>query len=299
VLVLTVLAAFSIINTHDGGHFARIRKLDIPLAVIGAACSIFLTRFASFSPELAASAIGLVGALLLRKVTDERDYYIAPVFFGAFVGTTSEASVHEWPWLFIGVVLGGALWSMSRHAWVGIGGKIGAMAIIGSYIARTTYRLADHHSSAPKPSDLNQYIPLLLGLAIVSSLITFYLNNNRRMGPVLASSTVTLIASFIIFVIDAKNNPHATACIAIVFGSSFVGMTQSERLLRPFIAIPVASIIYYFLASHVGAYFAGLGGELGITALVAVFATRGAEALDKTLRRNLRANESKVDHIRH
>ena len=108
-MVIVASAAYAIIHTRDGGHLARPRFLDVALAVVGAVLALWLTRGLSWSPEVAASSIGLSGAVLIRTVDHTLHYYEAPLFCGAFVGVTATGAVSSVEFLLAGAVVAGAV----------------------------------------------------------------------------------------------------------------------------------------------------------------------------------------------
>ncbi len=296
-MVIVASAAYAIIHTRDGGHLARPRFLDVALAVVGAVLALWLTRGLSWSPEVAASSIGLSGAVLIRTVDHTLHYYEAPLFCGAFVGVTATGAVSSVEFLLAGAVVAGLLWSLSRHAWVGVGGKIGVIALSGASLARFLFHLAGHHSLSAHPLDGGQTDAVLTIAAVLSAAATYVLATKTPWGPIASSGAVNLAGALLTMLVPALTSNHSPALAYVIFGASFVGMTQSERLLRPLLAIPTAALVFAFLALHFGPTLTGVGGAAGTTALLSVFCARGTEMISSPLRRQLATSDRAADHI--
>ena len=297
VVIMMLLAAYAILHTRDGGHLARPRWLDVVLALGGAAVALGLTRGFGWSPEVAASVIGLVGALVIRGIDHRRHYFEAPLFCGAFVGITATGAVAGAGFLLGGALVAGLLWSLSRHAWVGIGGKIGVVALSGATAARFLFHLTGHHSRTAHELSGGKTDLALSLIAVVSATATYLLATKTPWGPIAASGAVNLLTFAVVNVVGAGVSSHSPALAYVVFGASFVGMTQSERLLRPGLAVPAAAVVFAFLALHFGPTLTGVGGAAGTTALLSVFSVRGAEMIARPLRSQLAVNDRVADHI--
>ncbi len=278
VVVLVILGARGVATTTDSGHLERSRVEDPVLSLLGALGAVVLARALGVAPILAATLTGLVGGLCVRWAKGARDYHGAPIYAGAFVGITSRLVFHNVWWVLVSGLLVGILWSVSRDAWVGVGGKMGTMSLIAivgvSLVAR-----AFHQRGPGAPAlDAHGYVGLAFVVGASAAPLTFYLAHFRRWGAVLGSSAPTATFALVIALTPTSWAVHGDVLPYLWYGSSFVGMTTSARLMRPALSLPLAGLLFTWLAMRFGTFFSGMGGTAGLTALVSVFALRGAQS---------------------
>ncbi|MDP2908206.1 MAG: hypothetical protein Q8N77_00190 [Nanoarchaeota archaeon] len=113
------------------------------------------------------------------------------------------------------------------------------------------------------------FLAILL-LSVAAALITYDLNNKHKLGPVRASSLVSLIFGLIVYFL--KINPIYGAA---VMGASFAAMSTDKvipnKVLMTICGI-IFSLVFFNLSSE---SFAGFGGRLGTTACISVIMTLG------------------------
>ena len=73
---------------------------------------------------------------------------------GAFVGMTSSHVLPGTSWVFLAATIAGIIYSLARHFWVGIGGKLGTIAFAGTALTVMAARLTGwNHADLPlRPS---------------------------------------------------------------------------------------------------------------------------------------------------
>lgn len=214
--LVVVLAVRGIALTRDAGHLERSRIEDPLLGVAGAALALILTRAAGLAPILAATLTGVIGGLCVRWVKGARDYHGAPIYVGAFVGITSRLVFHNFWWVLASGFLAGTLWSLSRDAWVGVGGKMGTMALLSTMGVSLVARALHERGPGAPALEAHGFVILSFTVGLVAAPLTFYLSHLRRWGAVLGSSV-----------------PTATVLIIDVLGTS--GVARSRR--RPFLPL--------------------------------------------------------------
>ena len=102
-------------------------------------------------------------------------------------------------------------------------------------------------------------------IAIITSLLTFNLSKKLNFNPVRSSSLVTLLGLGIMQLCAGQQIFEAAA---IIFGSSFVGMSSSVKFSNRDIIIASCFFIFIYLFSKTR--LAVLGGSLGFSAFCAI-----------------------------
>lgn len=107
------------------------------------------------------------------------------------------------------------------------------------------------------------------GIALVATYGTHFLSQNNKIGPIRASSLLTLVFCVTTYPIHHEIIPSLNA---LFFGASFVGMTSPKKLskLQLSIACLIFCFIYIFLIHHLK----GIGGALGFSAFVSCLFTQ-------------------------
>lgn len=284
IALLGALCAGGIAATRDAGHLERSRIEDPLLALGGAISSMALMRAGGVAPILAATATGLIGGLSVRWIKGARDYHGAPIYAGAFVGITSALVLPSFWWVLLAGVVTGFIWSLSRDAWVGIGGKMGTMALISTFAVSLVARSV--HQRGPGAHPLEAHSILLAAFLVggVAAPVTHYLSHQRGWGAVLGSSVPTAAFSLVMALLPASSHPHGNVLSYLWYGSSFVGMTTPERVARSFWAIALTGLLFTWLALRFGPVLSGMGGTAGVVALVSVFTMRGIQSLSRPKR---------------
>ena len=278
-LLVGVLSLIGMMRTRDRGHLAWVRIEDPLLAVTAATLVVTASRSWGLLPVFCVAVVGTVGGLAVRKIAGATDYHGGPIYCGTFVGMTSEMVLPNIWWVAGAGLLAGVLWSMSREAWVGIGGKMGTVALGG--VLLTNLVASDFHQLGPGAHALTsiQAIAGILVVGLISAPLTWWLAHRRGWGAVLGSAVPTMIfAGVLQYAPDLFADSPKVLTVAWL-GASFVGMTAPARVSSPWIMIPIGGVLYGCLQIILGKYLAGEGGIAGATALISVFAIRGGERL--------------------
>lgn len=109
----------------------------------------------------------------------------------------------------------------------------------------------------------------------VGAVITYTLSRDYKQGAVRSSALVGAVIGFIYLAFPnlfasaiAKDIPY------VMFGGSFIGMVSSEKHIHK-MSIFLSVLIFTLLYSLKSQEFNGLGGLLGITALISIIASVG------------------------
>jgi hypothetical protein len=162
----------------------------------------------------------------------------------------------------------------------GYRGKLGTIAFAGAAITVALARVAGIDHQNPAIASVDPPLRLaVIGVAIVSVPLTYWLSEHRKFGAVFASAVPSAVLVFGANLLSTswqlKMIPLGTAW----FGASFAGMTSMERLVGRHWTLPLIGLIYGYLAIGSGPRLYGFGGGLGTTALVSVLAAFGIARL--------------------
>ena len=89
-----------------------------------------------FGPVMASSLAGIVGVIITNRFVKKMDPKVvaAVIYCGSFVGMCSVNVVPNILHIGIAGVLSGILFSYAQNIFVGVGGRLGTMAFIGSTV---------------------------------------------------------------------------------------------------------------------------------------------------------------------
>ena len=260
---------------HHGGLAAAGAPHPRPvlLAAAGALMVLALSRGALTSVVVAGSLVGCAGALLerLSRGRGPLQHVAAPLYCGAFAGMTSELVLRQPGWVLLAGALAGLLLAMLGDSWRGIGGKLGTTAFLGVVAASVLAAAFGALGSGAHLHNLSALERgLLIGIGLLSPLLTHALSYRLGLGAVLGSALPSLLVALVA--------PLPLA--AVWLGASFVGMTAPDRIsAHPLRSLLAMGLLFGVLSLAVEPRLSGLGGDLGATAAASVFAVLGAEAL--------------------
>jgi len=231
----------------------------------------------------AVEAAALVGALGwlggLPSLLGAR-VFPAALYCGAFAGMTSSDLLPGFWWMILAGLLAGIVYSLARHMWVGIGGKLGTMAFAGTAVTVALARFAGFNRHSLAPASLDATLQLaIVGVSIASVCLTYWLSEHGKFGAVFASAVPTILLVFGLKLLDPSWQSKAIPLVTAWFGASFAGMTSAERLAGRHWMLPLMGLIFGFLVVGSGPRLNGFGGVSGTTALVAVLAGLGIARL--------------------
>ena len=280
-LGLVVLVGFL---RHAGhGPAGRIQGATVALAALAALGVLALSREASISVVVATALVGAVGGGLeaAGRSTQRWQGVAAPVYCGAFAGMTSELVLGHPAWVLLAGGLAGLVLSVLSESWNGIGGKLGTTAFLGGLGA---VGLAMAAGAMGSGATLHAFTASERGwmviLSLLAPLVTHAFSYRWGLGVVLGSALPSLLVALLLGSLPAALKLAPVPLSAAWLGASFVGMTAPERIApRPVPLLLAMGLVFALLDAAFEPRLAGIGGDLGATAAVSVFAVLGARAL--------------------
>ncbi|MFO7628324.1 MAG: hypothetical protein R6W06_02175 [Prochlorococcaceae cyanobacterium] len=280
-LGLLVLVGFL---RHAGhGPAGRVQWSAVALAALAALGVLALSRGAAASVVLATALVGAVGGALEAAGRSSQRWQgvAAPVYCGAFAGMTSELVLGHPAWVLLAGGLAGLVLSVLSESWNGIGGKLGTTAFLA---VLGVMGLAMAAGALGSGASLHAFTPvergLLLILSLLSPLLTHALSYRCGLGVVLGSALPSLLVAILLAVLPAALKPASVPLSAAWLGASFVGMTAPERIApHPLPLLLAMGLLFALLDAAFEPRLSGIGGDLGATAAVSVFAVLGARTL--------------------
>jgi hypothetical protein len=246
--------------------------------LIGALAAYSISHDMGLGPVVASSLVGILAFILFP------DYSVA-AYCGSFVGMTSNTLLFNWVEVGLAGSLAGIVFVFTKDVFAGAGGKLGTIALIGTSLICTCLNrdfillpIADWQTNAG-----------IIAVSMIATPLTFYLNVNKKHGPVLASSIVGLAGGLILPAVFPQIGPTLAV---VAFCASFAGMASKARFpnfWHMLIVALFAGIIFVFSTPTLG----GAGGKLGTIAFSAVLATYG---LRKVYNRIVKSSHSPVEN---
>lgn len=274
-ILLGVLVLVGFVHHADHGPIGTIRATTPLIAALAALAVLGLTRGLPWPVVVAAALVGSAGGLAEASARQRLAGLGAAVYCGAFAGMTSElVLVHPAGVLLAGAVAG-LLLELLQSSWAGIGGKLGSaafLAVLGACgVALALGRLGPGmrlHSYSP-----GERLAVVL-VALLAPQITQRLSYGKTgghgTGTVLGSALPSLLAGVMM--------PPQLA--AVWMGGSFVGMSAPARLApHPRLLLLAMGLLYALFSLGFEPTLAGIGGDLGATTAMAVFAVLGLRRL--------------------
>jgi hypothetical protein len=285
-LALSLLALVALLGfvRHAGhGPPGTIQPVPVALAGLAALVVLALSRGALVSVSLAAALVGATGGLVELAGRSSRRWQgvAAPVYCGAFAGMTSALVLAHPGWVVLAGVLAGLALSVLTNSWSGIGGKLGTIAFLGVLGAMGLALVSGAMGAgAPLHAFTGAERWLVLIASLLSPLLTHALSYRYGFGVVLGSALpsmlVALCLTLLLPLLELAPGPLA----GMWLGASFIGMTAPERLApRPVPLLLAMGLLFALLSFSFAPRLAGIGGDLGATAAVSVFAVLGARVL--------------------
>ncbi len=250
---------------------------DVAHVVLGTLAVQFAIRSGGLSAVQAAPLVAAVAWLSGRLGVLDPRVLPASIYCGAFAGMTASYVLPTAGWVTLAGILAGILYSLAKHFWVGIGGKLGTIAFTGTVMTvLLAHWLGWNHQGTPASADLTLPWQLAtIGVAIVSVPLTFWLSEHRKLGAVCASAVPAAVLGLSINLLSAPWHAKMLPLLAAWLGASFVGMTSMERLAGRHWMLPMLGVICGLMMVGAGPRLHGFGGLLGTNALVSVLAGLG------------------------
>lgn len=238
----------------------KFKYKEILAIILGTFLTYSLSHYFKLNAVISASSVGFIGFLIFRK-------YEIPIYCGAFAGMVSISMFSFFEVLILSLVCS-IIYILSKPIFKGYGGKLGTIAFLSSLIVHSIF--GDEFLVV----EMNFSIHYLILTTTLSVMITYTLKHKFNLSSVLASSLPSLIFSiiFILFI------PNHFDYVVVFFSASFIGMSSKEKLptiLCVFISGVVLGIIYDLFVE----FFNGLGGKLGLMAMISVIITSSISTL--------------------
>jgi hypothetical protein len=252
------------LDVPDAREFTRSDVLDALAVVAGAILTYLLSVRAGLGPVVSSALVGLLAGVLADEIA-------VPAYCGSFVGMASPALFPSVGYPAAAGLLSGLAFVAAEHAFDGVGGKLGTLALFG---CTTTAALtgADYAAGSALPWT---HAGLVVPVAVAGAVGTAVLSVRLELGAVVSSALVGLLAGLGLPAIPFE--PSGTLAAA-AFCASFVGMSSSERLDgegRVALAGALCGLVFVAVA----AAFVGAGGKLGTIAFVSCVTVAGVEEL--------------------
>ncbi|MCK5731887.1 MAG: hypothetical protein KAH13_02640, partial [Tenericutes bacterium] len=191
------------------------------------------------------------------------------VYCGSFAGMVSVA-LFGFAEVLVLALICAFIYNLTKPLFKGYGGKLGTIAFMSSLIVHSLF--AD---DVLVVGSSFQFI-YLIGTTIFGVLISYCVQHYLKQTPVISSALPSLIFAIIFIYIFPEHIDY----VVVFFSASFIGMSSRERLPNLFYVIMSGLILgfIYYIFIH---YFNGLGGKLGLMALISVIITSGISELFK------------------
>jgi len=242
-----------IISFHD---------LDGLFAAIAVIITYSIVHFLDVSNVFASSFIGLIGFLFFRK-------HELAIYCGSFAGMVSVA-LFGYDEVLVLALICAIIFELTKPLFAGYGGKLGTIAFMSSLI---TFSIFDKEYLS---IEWDFQLLLLLLVSVIGVLSTFYLQHRFHTSAVFASAILSFIVALLVWQLQPEYTPYTV----VFFAASFIGMSSKDKLPH-FIFVLFAGVIlgfFYFLFLE---FFHGLGGKLGLMAMMSVVITSGLSSLFK------------------
>ncbi len=291
VCLLTLLGLISFLGlcqAVEHGGLSPIGWRDVFGSTLSTILVLILLYLGVKSVILAAGLIGVLGGCLELLFPDGIFKDMSPAFYcGAFVGMTSESVLIDPAFVVLGGALAGGFWSLFRHSWIGIGGKMGTMAFFAVYVAIGLAMVFGRAAPGVRPDALPPLeTPIILVASFLSPFLTHWLAYRRQWGVVLGSALPSASVALILLFLIHPFHDFSGRLEAAWMGASFVGMTNLNTRKLPAWTLGVMGLCFGLLTLCFEPSFVGVGGDLGVTAAVSAFSVLGIRLIHRGLVRD-------------
>ncbi len=282
-VLLGVVVLVGFLRHAGHGPAGRVQWPAVALAALAALGVLALTRGASASVVLATALVGVAGGALEAAGRSRHRWQgvAAPVYCGAFAGMTSQLVLGHPAWVVLAGGLAGLVLSVLSDSWSGIGGKLGTTAFLGVVgVMGLAVVSGAIGAGAPPHAFTGVERWLVLIASLLSPLLTHRLSYCWGFGVVLGSALPSMLVALLLALLPPSLELAPGPLAAMWLGASFVGMTAPEQLApRPVPLLLAMGLLFALLSFSFAPRLAGIGGDLGVTAAVSVFAVLGARVL--------------------
>ena len=272
----------------EHGALAPIHWGDVLCSGLSTFLVIILLHSGMHSVVLAAGLIGSLAGWLELRFPQGVFLGVAPACYcGVFVGMTSESVLINPLFIVLAGGLAGGFWSLLRHSWIGIGGKMGTMALFAVVLAIGLARAFGGVGPGVELSALPLVWNLIiLSASILSPLLTQWLAYRCQWGVVLGSALPSALVALILLILIQPSHGYSARLAAVWMGASFVGMTNLSIWKLPAWSLAVMGLCFGFLTLSFEPSLLGIGGDLGATAAISVLSFLGVRLFHRGLCRH-------------
>lgn len=233
--------------------------IKISLIIVSAILTFYLNIDLGFGPIIASALIGIIAVFIIPK-------YQVEVFCGSFVGMASNLIFTNYIHFLEAAIISAFIYILLENNFKGIGGKLGAVAFVGSLMIGLLTNV--EFSSGNIPS--MELSILLIIYSGITAVLTFLLSIRYGYSSVLSSSVVALLA---VFLLPILHGSYGEQLALMAFCATFVGMSSEEILDNEFLVM-ITAIFAALIFIITTPYLGGLGGKLGMTAFLSVLFSR-------------------------
>ena len=269
--LLGVVVLVGFLHHADHGDVDQIGASTPVLSALAALTVLALSRGLSWPLVFSAAAVGSAGGLAELASRHRWSGLDAAVYCGAFAGMTSERVLAHPVLVLLAGAVAGLVLELLQSSWAGIGGKLGSTAFLGVFgVIGVASVLGVQGSGAQLHAFSGWERAALMLVALVSTQLTHWLSYGCHIGVVLGSALPSLLAGLLL------PPPLAAAWM----GAGFVGMTGPARLApNPTLLLLAMGVLFGLFSLGFEPSLAGIGGDLGATAAMSVFAVLGLRRL--------------------
>jgi len=125
---------------------------------------------------------------------------------------------------------------------------------------------------------------ILFLTGFISPILTFYVNEGLKQGPVRSSAVLSLLVGLYFHLFPQSMDSYLVSNIPIVFiGGSFIGMVSS-RILSNYLLLGTAGLIFCLIYINASQFFKGYGGAVGTASAIALLAALSIPVFTKKQR---------------
>ncbi len=263
-LVLIIGIILTLIAEKSDAKEISFMTLDGVFTMLGVFATYSIVHFLEVPVVLVSCGVGLLGHFLIRK-------FEVPIYCGSFAGMVSVALFGFWEVLVLALVCA-VVFTLSKPIFKGYGGKLGTIAFLSSLIVHSIF--LDEFIVV----DMNLELWLLLMTTILGVFLTYCVHHYLKQTSVFASALCTMVFGILFIYVFPEHMDY----VVVFFSASFIGMS-SKRKLPNLIYVFLSGLILGLIFDMFIEFFNGLGGKLGLMAMISVIITSGVQVIIKKL----------------
>ncbi|XMB72922.1 hypothetical protein RJI07_03185 [Mycoplasmatota bacterium WC30] len=254
-LIFGMIHAFKI-EKEEVKKTVHFDNLDGLFVILGVMATYTVVHFFGISVVLASCSIGLLGHFIIKK-------FEVAIYCGSFAGMVSVVMFNFYEVLALAFICA-FIYILTKPIFSGYGGKLGTVAFMSSLIVHSLF--GDEFLVVAS----NIHLGFLLATTIIGVTVTFYIQHKLKVTAVFASAVTSFVFTLVLVLFFSEHLVYAV----VFFSASFIGMSSKEKLPNIVFVVISGAILgaVYYIFIH---FFNGLGGKLGLMALISVVITSG------------------------